>query len=145
MLSDGVILLHDNTHTARKTQELLRRFKWEVWSHPPTSQIRHSIWVLNTYLEQGSLQRVMRKQLPRTGSMDRTFKTIVTNMGNRFPAMLVLLLGKEFYRGKYGMTGSSQDWSPDLGDKSMIPENASLFSIFLLGKKIRLNIRENSM
>ncbi|GBO16839.1 hypothetical protein AVEN_13405-1 [Araneus ventricosus] len=34
MLSDGVILLHDNTHTARKTEELLRKFKWEVWSHP---------------------------------------------------------------------------------------------------------------
>ncbi|GBN11154.1 Dual oxidase [Araneus ventricosus] len=32
MLSDGVILLHDNTHTARKTQECLRKFKWEVWS-----------------------------------------------------------------------------------------------------------------
>ncbi|GBO01515.1 hypothetical protein AVEN_36110-1 [Araneus ventricosus] len=35
MLSDGVILLHDNTLTARKTQELLQKFKWEVWSHPP--------------------------------------------------------------------------------------------------------------
>ncbi|GBO40838.1 hypothetical protein AVEN_254666-1 [Araneus ventricosus] len=33
MLSDGVILLHDNTHTARKKQEMLRNFKWEVWSH----------------------------------------------------------------------------------------------------------------
>ncbi|GBO15434.1 hypothetical protein AVEN_139206-1 [Araneus ventricosus] len=37
MLSDGVILLHGNTHTALKTQELLRKFKWEVWSHPPNS------------------------------------------------------------------------------------------------------------
>ncbi|GBM31113.1 hypothetical protein AVEN_58913-1 [Araneus ventricosus] len=27
MLSDGAILLHDITHTARKTQELLRMFK----------------------------------------------------------------------------------------------------------------------
>ncbi|GBN47689.1 hypothetical protein AVEN_141411-1 [Araneus ventricosus] len=35
MLSDGVILLHDKTHTARKTQELLQTFKWEVWNHPP--------------------------------------------------------------------------------------------------------------
>ncbi|GBM50029.1 hypothetical protein AVEN_69610-1 [Araneus ventricosus] len=34
MLSDGVILLHGITHTARKTQELLRKFEWEVWSHP---------------------------------------------------------------------------------------------------------------
>ncbi|GBM18847.1 hypothetical protein AVEN_161300-1 [Araneus ventricosus] len=35
MLSDGVILLHDNTHTASKTQELLQKFKWIVWNHPP--------------------------------------------------------------------------------------------------------------
>ncbi|GBN98478.1 hypothetical protein AVEN_148151-1, partial [Araneus ventricosus] len=38
MLSDGVILLHDDTHTARETQELLQKFKWEVWSHPPYRQ-----------------------------------------------------------------------------------------------------------
>ncbi|GBM37793.1 hypothetical protein AVEN_26794-1 [Araneus ventricosus] len=70
-------------------------------------------------------------------------------MESRFPAMLVLCLGREFYRGKYGMTESRQDWTPDLGDhfgdKSMIPVNATLFSISLLGKKICLNIRENSM
>ncbi|GBO28669.1 hypothetical protein AVEN_267907-1, partial [Araneus ventricosus] len=59
MLSDGVIRLHSNTHTARKTQELLQKFKWEIWSHPPTVQIRHPIWVPNTYLEQRSLQRGM--------------------------------------------------------------------------------------
>ncbi|GBN25991.1 hypothetical protein AVEN_253102-1, partial [Araneus ventricosus] len=50
MLSDGVILLHDNTHISRKTQELLQKFKWEVWSPPPphTAQIWHSFWVPNT-------------------------------------------------------------------------------------------------
>ncbi|GBM33226.1 hypothetical protein AVEN_28219-1 [Araneus ventricosus] len=39
MLNEGVILLHDNEkpHIARKTQELLQKFKWEVWSHPPYS------------------------------------------------------------------------------------------------------------
>ncbi|GBN09605.1 hypothetical protein AVEN_40910-1 [Araneus ventricosus] len=36
MLSDGVILLHEKTHTVSKTQELLRKFKLEVWSHSPT-------------------------------------------------------------------------------------------------------------
>ncbi|GBN51583.1 hypothetical protein AVEN_79302-1 [Araneus ventricosus] len=35
MLNDGFILLHDNTHTARQTQESLQRFKWYVWSRPP--------------------------------------------------------------------------------------------------------------
>ena len=32
MLSNGVILLHDNArpHTARQTQELLQKFKWEI-------------------------------------------------------------------------------------------------------------------
>ncbi|GBM43651.1 hypothetical protein AVEN_225175-1 [Araneus ventricosus] len=24
----------NNAHTARKTQELLQKFEWEVWSHP---------------------------------------------------------------------------------------------------------------
>ncbi|GBM54767.1 hypothetical protein AVEN_259939-1 [Araneus ventricosus] len=35
MLSDGVILLPDNTHSASKTQELLQKFKWAVWSQSP--------------------------------------------------------------------------------------------------------------
>ncbi|GBM30759.1 hypothetical protein AVEN_30581-1 [Araneus ventricosus] len=34
MLSDGVILLLGNTHNSRKTQELLRKLKWENWNHP---------------------------------------------------------------------------------------------------------------
>ncbi|GBO20327.1 hypothetical protein AVEN_216369-1 [Araneus ventricosus] len=38
MLCDGVFLLRDDTHTARKTQELLQEFKWEVWSRPLYSQ-----------------------------------------------------------------------------------------------------------
>ncbi|GBM52242.1 hypothetical protein AVEN_31059-1 [Araneus ventricosus] len=80
------------------------------------------------------------------------------------PALLVLCLGREFYRVSIW---DGQYWTPDigellcdkfcdlgdhfgdkfgdLGDKSMIPENATLFSISLLGKKIRLNVRENSM
>ncbi|GBO40976.1 hypothetical protein AVEN_116339-1 [Araneus ventricosus] len=81
-------------------------------------------------------------------------------MESRFPAILFLWLGRDFYRGGYGMTGSSHAWTPDLGykhgyhfgdkfgnlgDKSMIPENATLFSISLLGKKIRSNmIPENA-
>ena len=38
-LSAGVILLHDNAtpHTARQISELMQRFKWEVWQHPPYS------------------------------------------------------------------------------------------------------------
>ncbi|GBM99390.1 hypothetical protein AVEN_168924-1 [Araneus ventricosus] len=37
MLSDGVILLHENAHIARKTQELVPKFKLPVWSHSPYS------------------------------------------------------------------------------------------------------------
>ncbi|GBM07723.1 Protein SSUH2 [Araneus ventricosus] len=37
VLSDGVIFLHENTHSARKTQELLQKFKWDAWSHSPYS------------------------------------------------------------------------------------------------------------
>ncbi|GBN44996.1 hypothetical protein AVEN_258074-1 [Araneus ventricosus] len=39
ILSDGVILLHYSTYTANKTQELLRMFKWEVWSHSLTANL----------------------------------------------------------------------------------------------------------
>ncbi|GBN14593.1 hypothetical protein AVEN_213789-1, partial [Araneus ventricosus] len=38
-------------------------------------------------------------------------------MENRFPAMRVLWLGREFCRDKYGIAGSSHVWFPDLGDK----------------------------
>ncbi|GBN36989.1 hypothetical protein AVEN_164435-1 [Araneus ventricosus] len=65
--------------------------------------------------------------------------------------MLVLWLGREFYRGKHGVTASDHSETPDLGDKfgdlgdkSMIPENATLFLISQLGKKMRSNVRENS-
>ncbi|GBN22222.1 hypothetical protein AVEN_258251-1 [Araneus ventricosus] len=48
---------------------------------------------------------------------------IVTSMESRFPAMLVLWLGREFYRGKYGLLASA--------GCGPIPENATLFSISL--------------
>ncbi|GBN09212.1 hypothetical protein AVEN_123458-1 [Araneus ventricosus] len=35
MLSDGVILLQVNTHTSRKTQEVLQKFEWEICATPP--------------------------------------------------------------------------------------------------------------
>ena len=39
MLSDGVILLHDNTrpHTANLVRDKLQRFDWETLQHPPYS------------------------------------------------------------------------------------------------------------
>lgn len=38
-LSCGVVLFHDNArpHSARKTQEILKQFKWDVFDHPPYS------------------------------------------------------------------------------------------------------------
>ncbi|GBN14512.1 hypothetical protein AVEN_13736-1 [Araneus ventricosus] len=57
-----VILLRGNTRTARKAQKLLRKFKWEVWIHQSGSHMKPS-WVPNTYLEQGSLQRVIVREL----------------------------------------------------------------------------------
>ncbi|GBN04333.1 hypothetical protein AVEN_49203-1 [Araneus ventricosus] len=70
----------------------------------------------------------------------------------RFPAMLVLCLEREFYRGKYGMTGSSQAWAPDVGDKLgdfgdeiWDLKGAGIFSISPLGKEIRLNVLDDSM
>ncbi|GBN76261.1 hypothetical protein AVEN_69541-1, partial [Araneus ventricosus] len=41
---------------------------------------------------------------------------IVTNMESRLPAMLVLWLRKDFYRGMYGMAWGMEKSTPDLGD-----------------------------
>ncbi|GFV59048.1 histone-lysine N-methyltransferase SETMAR [Trichonephila clavipes] len=39
LLSSGIVLLHDNArpHTAVITREVLRKFKWDVFQHPPYS------------------------------------------------------------------------------------------------------------
>ncbi|GBN30543.1 hypothetical protein AVEN_174244-1 [Araneus ventricosus] len=77
-------------------------------------------------------------------------------MESRFPAMRVLRLGREFYRGKYGMTDSSRFWSPDLGDKLGVQlgdfgdeiwdlSGAGIFSISPLGEEIRLNVLDDSL
>ncbi|GBM61341.1 hypothetical protein AVEN_150488-1 [Araneus ventricosus] len=80
-------------------------------------------------------------------------------MENRFPSMLVLWLEREFYRAKYGMTGSCQAWTPGLGDKFgdfgdkfgdfgdeiLDLKGAGIFSISLLGEEIRLNVLDDSM
>ncbi|GBN13282.1 hypothetical protein AVEN_33197-1 [Araneus ventricosus] len=78
-------------------------------------------------------------------------------MESRFPAMLVSWLEREFYRGKYVVTGSSTVWTPYLGDK--LDDNlgdkfgdeiwdlkgAGIFFMSLLGEEIRLNILDDSM
>ncbi|GBN59615.1 hypothetical protein AVEN_215079-1 [Araneus ventricosus] len=74
-------------------------------------------------------------------------------MESRFPAMRVLWLGREFYRGKYEMTDSSHVWTPDLGDKLgehlgdeiWDLKGAGIFSISLLAEEIRLNVLDDSM
>ncbi|GBN58363.1 hypothetical protein AVEN_71240-1 [Araneus ventricosus] len=65
------------------------------------------------------------------------------------------MFGREFYRGNYGMTGSSQAWIPDLrdkvgdhlgvkfGDEIWDPKGAGIFSISLLGEEIRLNVLDH--
>ena len=39
MLSSGIVLIHDNArpHTAAATKRPLKRFRWEVFDHPPSS------------------------------------------------------------------------------------------------------------
>ncbi|GBO24494.1 hypothetical protein AVEN_177726-1 [Araneus ventricosus] len=81
-------------------------------------------------------------------------------MESRLPAMLVLWLGREFYRGKCEMTSSSHVWSPDFGDKlgdhlsdkfgdfgdeTWDLKVARILSISLLAAEIRLNILEDSI
>lgn len=38
-LTRKIVLIHDNAtpHSARVTQDLLKKFKWDVWEHPPYS------------------------------------------------------------------------------------------------------------
>ena len=38
-MSSGIVLLHDiaRPHTAAVTRRLLKRFRWEVFDHPPSS------------------------------------------------------------------------------------------------------------
>ncbi|GBN18019.1 hypothetical protein AVEN_109882-1 [Araneus ventricosus] len=57
--------------------------------------------------------------------------------------LAIFIVGEGIYRGKHGETDSGHSKTPDLGDKSMIPENATLSSISLLGTKISSNVREN--
>ncbi|GBN16011.1 hypothetical protein AVEN_207095-1 [Araneus ventricosus] len=63
-------------------------------------------------------------------------------MENLFPVMFAVWFGREFYRIKYGMTGSSQAWTPDLGDhfgdEMWDLKNAGIFSISPLGVNIWL-------
>ncbi|GBO03399.1 hypothetical protein AVEN_176479-1 [Araneus ventricosus] len=47
----------------------------------------------------------------------RFWMSIVKNMECRFPAMLVLLLGREFYRGMYGNSGGMEPSTLDLSEK----------------------------
>ncbi|GBN28804.1 hypothetical protein AVEN_98148-1 [Araneus ventricosus] len=72
-------------------------------------------------------------------------------MESRFPAMSVLWLGKEFYRGKYEMTNSSHVWTPDLGDhlgdkfgnfgdEIWDLKGAGIFSISLLAEQNTVSI-----
>ncbi|GBN06454.1 hypothetical protein AVEN_214284-1 [Araneus ventricosus] len=57
----------------------------------------------------------------------------------RFSASLVLWLGRGFYRGDYGTTGSldlGDELLDHVVDKSKIPENAIIFSLSLLEEEI---------
>ncbi|GBM34855.1 hypothetical protein AVEN_208052-1 [Araneus ventricosus] len=69
--------------------------------------------------------------------------------GKSLPSNVSLMVGREFYRDKYGMTSSNHVWFPDLGnhlgDEIWDLKGAGIFSIFPLGEKIRLNVLEDSM
>ncbi|GBN11711.1 hypothetical protein AVEN_62480-1 [Araneus ventricosus] len=70
-------------------------------------------------------------------------------MESRFPAMFVLWLRREFYRGKYGMTGSSHVWTPDLGARLGETFGDFVDEIWdfkgVLGEEMHLNVLDDSM
>ncbi|GBN27158.1 hypothetical protein AVEN_217089-1 [Araneus ventricosus] len=72
-------------------------------------------------------------------------------MESRFPSMLVLWFGRQFYRGMYGNSGGKEPSTPDLGDKlddhfgdkfgdfgdeMWDPKSTGIFLISLLGPEI---------
>ncbi|GBO23933.1 hypothetical protein AVEN_22319-1 [Araneus ventricosus] len=73
------------------------------------------------------------------------FTNSVTSMECRFPAMLVLWLGREFYRGMYGNARRMQPSSSDLGDKMQDLKNSRIFLISLLRAEIRTSPGDASM
>ncbi|GBN31293.1 hypothetical protein AVEN_10315-1 [Araneus ventricosus] len=82
MLSDVFILLHDNNHTARKTQELLRKFKWRVWSH--TLQTRFGT--------QSGFQTLIWSKVPSEIDVQTVVENSLNGNGRDFcPARLTLL------------------------------------------------------
>ncbi|KAJ4444846.1 cGMP-dependent protein kinase, isozyme 1 [Periplaneta americana] len=52
MLTDGVVLLHDNAwpHTARDTQNLISKFGWEQIDQPPSPPPTARIWLRPSFL-----------------------------------------------------------------------------------------------
>ncbi|GBM96571.1 hypothetical protein AVEN_103130-1 [Araneus ventricosus] len=53
----------------------------------------------------------------------------------RFPAMLVLWLGREFYRVMYGNAGRMEPSTTKLGDEMWDLKNTGIFLISLLGPR----------
>ena len=51
MLSDTIILLHDNAlpHSAAQTQDLITSFKWEQMNHPGTTLIWRQVFITSSY------------------------------------------------------------------------------------------------
>ncbi|GBO12292.1 hypothetical protein AVEN_176232-1 [Araneus ventricosus] len=92
---------------------------------------------------------------PKVNSMVGRKKQIFSE-GKKLRKVKEKKLGREFYRGKYGMTGNSHVWSPvlgdhlgdkfgDFGDEIWDLKGAGIFSISLLAEEIRLNVLDDSM
>ncbi|GBM89227.1 hypothetical protein AVEN_136367-1 [Araneus ventricosus] len=143
-------MLNNRSHDRRETTYQQRNFGREI-------RVRLYLWqnedffpLLPSVLCQWS---VPDDQIGKVGNCLRPFSIVGTpmppdlfvNMESRFPAMSVLWLGREFYRSKYGMTGSGQAWTPDLvdelgyfGDEMWDLRNAGIFSVSLLRTDIRI-------
>ncbi|GBM12267.1 hypothetical protein AVEN_155271-1 [Araneus ventricosus] len=73
--------------------------------------------------------------------------------GKLLPSNANLMVGKRVLQGKYGVSGSSQAWTPDfaddLGDKFgeeiLDLKGAGIFSLSQLGEEITLNALDDSM
>ncbi|GBO08358.1 hypothetical protein AVEN_65774-1, partial [Araneus ventricosus] len=67
MSSDDVILLHDSTHTARKTQECLRKFKWEDLSPDSAPNLGSKHLSGSSFSSESDMKTVVENSLNGTG------------------------------------------------------------------------------
>ncbi|GBL97542.1 hypothetical protein AVEN_162993-1 [Araneus ventricosus] len=102
----------------------------EIWHavFAPKLEISSKFWTKSVCLSVRVHMNIITKKRNKLDKCSLEYTSIVrivvrhevdfvTNMESRFPAKLVLWLGREFYKVKHGVTGSCCSGIPDLGNE----------------------------